>query len=123
MCKILLVEDDLNTRAGLGEILTDEGYEVVLAEDGAHALEEIDASTDLLLSDLELPGLTGLDLLRRVKQQYPRLISVMMTAYDPSEHRVQAQELGVHSFLGKPLNIEGLLSVLKEALPQDEVMR
>ncbi|MFQ5675318.1 MAG: response regulator [bacterium] len=123
MSKILLVEDDLNTRAGLAEILTEEGYEVVLAEDAARALEEIDSSTDLMLSDFELPGLTGLDLFRHVKQRYPGLISIMMTAYDPSEHSLYARELGVHSFLGKPLNIEGLLSILKDALRQGEALR
>lgn len=120
MSTILVVEDDFNTRHGLGEILADEGYDVVLAENAGTALEKVNFDTDLLLADLKLPGLSGLDLVDQVKQNYPDLVSVIMTAYSAPEILLRAKELGVFSCLNKPLNIELFLSVLKKALKPDE---
>ncbi|MFQ5823770.1 MAG: response regulator [bacterium] len=116
MPKILIVEDEFNTRQGLSEILTEEGFEVALAEDGANALEKIDIDTDLLLSDLRLPDITGLDLFKKLKPLYPELVTIIMTAYSTPDLGEEAKDAGVFSWLTKPLNIEILLSKLQEAL-------
>ena len=76
MPAILLIEDDYNTRFGLGEILASEGYDVVLAEDADEALEKVDRETDLVLTDLQLPGMSGLEMLNQMRQQYPELLSI-----------------------------------------------
>jgi len=118
---ILLVEDDYNTRFGLAEILTSEGYDVVLAEDADEALEKVGRETDLLLSDLQLPGISGLALWNQARERYPELVSIIMTAFNTPENKLQAEESGVFSFLNKPLNIDHLLSAIENALLQSEL--
>ncbi len=121
MPAILLVEDDTNTRFGLAEILTSEGYDVVLAEDAEEALEKVDWETDLLLSDLQLPGISGLALWNQARQRYPELVSIIMTAFNTPENKLQAEDSGVFSFLNKPLNIDQLLSAIENALLQNKL--
>ncbi len=121
MPAILLVEDDTNTRFGLAEILTSEGYDVVLAEDAEEALEKVDWETDLLLSDLQLPGISGLALWNQSRQRYPELVSIIMTAFNTPENKLQAEDSGVFSFLNKPLNIDQLLSAIENALLQNKL--
>lgn len=121
MPTILLVEDDTNTRFGLAEILTSEGYDVVLAEDAEEALEKVDWETDLLLSDLQLPGISGLALWNQARQRYPELVSIIMTAFNTPENKLQAEDSGVFSFLNKPLNIDQLLSAIENALLQNKL--
>ena len=121
MPTILLVEDDTNTRFGLAEILTSEGYDVVLAEDADEALEKVDWKTDLLLSDLQLPGISGLALWNQVRQRYSELVSIIMTAFNTPENKLQAEDSGVFSFLNKPLNIDQLLSAIENALLQNKL--
>ena len=121
MPTILLVEDDTNTRFGLAEILTSEGYDVVLAEDAEEALEKVDWDADLLLSDLQLPGISGLALWNQARQRYPELVSIIMTAFNTPENKLQAEDSGVFSFLNKPLNIDQLLSAIENALLQNKL--
>ena len=121
MPAILLIEDDYNTRFGLGEILASEGYDVVLAEDADEALEKVDWETDLVLTDLQLPGMSGLEMLNQMRQQYPELLSIIMTAFSTSETKLQSEESGVFSFLNKPLNIDHLLSAMENAVHQNEL--
>ncbi len=121
MPAILLVEDDTNTRFGLAEILTSEGYDVVVAEDAEEAFEKVDWETDLLLSDLQLPGISGLALWNQSRQRYPELVSIIMTAFNTPENKLQAEDSGVFSFLNKPLNIDHLLSARENALLQNKL--
>ncbi len=121
MSTILLVEDYYNTRFGLGEILSSEGYDVVLAEDAEEAIEKVDWKTDLLLSDFQLPLMSGLELWNQIRQQYPELVSIIMTAFSTPETKLQAEESGVFSFLSKPLNIDHLLSEIENALHQNQL--
>lgn len=116
MAKILLVEDDLYTRLGLSEILRDEGYEVEEAENATLALEKMDCEVDLLLSDLRLPDLTGLELYEKLKELYPEVTTVIMTAYSTPELQQSANEVGVFHWITKPINMDELLSILQEAI-------
>jgi len=112
--KILLVEDDINTRCGLSEILQDEGYEVVVAESGKQALEAFDDSCDLVLCDLKLWDISGLDVIRRLRSRKPKLISIIMTAYTTTESVNEARAIGVYDWLSKPLNIDEMLTLIRE---------
>ena len=109
MPTILLVEDDYNTRFGLGEILSSEGYDVVLAKDAYEAIKKVDRKTDLLLSDLQIPGMSGLELWHQMSHQYPALVSIIMTAFSTPEIKLKAEESGVFSLFNKPLDIDQLL--------------
>lgn len=114
MSKILLVEDDINTRLGLCEILQDEGHHVLLAESGTRALEAFDDSCDLALCDLRLPDISGLDVLRSLRKRKPELVTVIMTAYTTTEAVNEARAIGVYDWLSKPLNIDKLLTLITE---------
>lgn len=116
MAKILLVEDDVNTLAGLYEILSDEGYDVVVAENGETALEKFDAEIDLLLSDFRLPDMSGLELYAKIRQVNPEIKCIIMSAYGTSENYLKARKLGVWAWRIKPLDFDRLLSCLREAL-------
>ncbi len=115
MPRILVVEDDVNTCAGLEEILAEEGYEVETAPDGHTALDKIDDSFDVLLSDLRLPGIRGLELARRIVADYPDVVPIIMTAYGSPEMHNRGKEIGIYAWLTKPLNLERLLTLLKQA--------
>ncbi len=121
MPTILLVEDDYNTRFGLGEILSSEGYDVVLAKDAYEAIKKVDRKTDLLLSDLQIPGMSGLELWHQMSHQYPALVSIIMTAFSTPEIKLKAEESGVFSLFNKPLDIDQLLLGIENVLHQNKL--
>ena len=121
MPTILLVEDDYNTRFGLGEILSSEGYDVMLAEDAYEAIKKVDRKTDLLLTDLQIPGMSGLELWNQISQQYPELVSIIMTAFSTAEIKLKAEQSGVFSLFTKPLDIDHLLLGIENALYQNKL--
>ncbi len=112
MITILIVEDDPNTRLGLGEILSDEGFDVHLAADAEIARSYNAQDFDIVLSDLHLPGKDGLELLTAMKRENPTLATIIMTAYSTTECYIEGRRLGVDAWLTKPLNIESLVSLL-----------
>lgn len=121
MPKILIVEDDTHSRNGLSELLRGEGYTVVVAEDVETAVKRVaHEDVDLLLCDLDLPDGSGLDLLKSTRNQYPELAYVVMTASTTQESYQEAAGLGVAGWLTKPLDIDDLLALLKNALTEKE---
>ncbi|MCE1227616.1 MAG: sigma-54 dependent transcriptional regulator [Geobacteraceae bacterium] len=102
--RILLVEDDVTFRSLLAAILEDEGYELAEREDGKAALKTLQGqSFDLVLSDLRLPGLNGLDLFRRAQAEGIAPPFILLTAFGTVEEAVAAIKEGVADFLTKPL--------------------
>jgi DNA-binding NtrC family response regulator len=113
---ILIVDDDRNTREGLQRALQ-RHYAVRLAEDAARALDLLaDNEVDVLLSDLRMPGLDGLGLLRRVQAQHPSTICILLTAYGSVETAVEAMKQGAYDFLTKPVNLDHLEMLIDRAL-------
>jgi two-component system NtrC family response regulator len=108
--RILVVDDEPAQRELIGGFLKKQGYEVVLAEDGAAALAQVRATqVDLVLSDCRMPGMSGPDLLREIKGVNPETPLILMTAYGTVETAVQAMKDGAADFLTKPLDLEELL--------------
>ena len=113
---ILIVDDDRNTREGLQRALQ-RRYTVRLAEDATRALDLLaDNEVDVLLSDLRMPGLDGMGLLRRVQAQHPATICILLTAYGSVETAVEAMKQGAYDFLVKPVNLDHLELLLERAL-------
>ncbi|MFZ4394223.1 MAG: sigma-54-dependent transcriptional regulator [Kiritimatiellia bacterium] len=113
---ILIVDDDRNTREGLQRALQ-RRYAVRLAEDGMRALDLLaDNAVDVLLSDLRMPGMDGLGLLRRVHAQHPATICILLTAYGSVELAVEAMKQGAYDFLTKPVNLDHLEMLIERAL-------
>jgi two-component system response regulator HydG len=114
---LLVADDDPAVRQSLERMLLREGYTVVLAPDGQAAMERLRAGgIDLVLSDLRMPGLTGLELLREVKAVSPDLDVIMLTAFGTVEEAVRAMKDGAVDFLTKPFQRAQLIRVIRKAL-------
>ena len=114
---LLVADDDPAVRQSLERTLTREGYRVLLASDGQAALERLQGGgIDLVLSDLKMPGLTGLELLRAAKIVAPEVDVIMLTAFDTVEEAVKAMKEGASDFLTKPFQRAQLIRVIRQAL-------
>jgi two-component system response regulator HydG len=114
---VVVADDEASARSGLATLLGQDGFDVVLAEDGAAALARVqETAPDLLLTDLRMPGMDGLELLRRARELDPGLIVILMTAHADVETAVQAMKDGAEHYLTKPLQIDELVLVMQRAL-------
>ncbi len=114
--RVLVVEDNAAIRASLALLLEREGFDVVAVDEFARAQELIERERfDTLITDLDLPDGTGLDLLVTARQFWPRMRKILMTGYGCSAVRKRASELGLSAYLEKPFDTDELLSAL--ALP------
>ena len=124
MSKILIVEDDRNALEGLAHILRDEGYTVQAVGDGETALEEIGQEEyDVLLTDLKLPGIDGLELYREAKGISPDIATIVVTAFGTVKTAVDAMKEGVFDYVTKPIEVDELLIIIKNALNRQELLR
>lgn len=116
----ILVTDDYNvTRRVMGHILQHYGYNVLVAEDGLHALDMLEQHhVDLMLLDINMPQLNGLALLKilRESEQYATLPVVMLTASGDGDDRQDAERLGANGFLNKPTGSSELVQVVQAVL-------
>ncbi|MCY3772725.1 MAG: sigma-54 dependent transcriptional regulator [Gemmatimonadetes bacterium] len=124
MERILIAEDDRNTREGLVELLSDEGYEVTGVIDGEQAYETArKRHFDILLTDMKMPRVNGLNLIKRVTGTSPETSIIMMTAFATVETAVKAMRDGAFSYLTKPLKVEELLATIQGALQEKQNRR
>jgi two-component system response regulator PilR (NtrC family) len=115
--RVLVVDDEESIREFLEIMLRKEGYEVTCAEDGAKALDIIKKkSIDLVISDLQMPNMTGIELLRQVRDQYPELLFMMITAFGTTETAVEAMKLGAYDYITKPFKIDEVRINIANAL-------
>jgi two-component system, NtrC family, response regulator HydG len=115
--RLLIVDDDASGRRWLAKLLTKEGYEVDLAEDGAEALRLIaERAPTLLIADLNMPRMNGLELFERVRQQGTGVAMVMVTAQDRVATAVAAMRAGAHDYLTKPFDFDTLRLSIERTL-------
>ncbi|PYM94674.1 MAG: DNA-binding response regulator [Candidatus Rokuibacteriota bacterium] len=120
---LLVADDDPGLRESLERTLTREGYRVVLASDGRAALERVQAGgVDLIVTDLRMPGLTGLELLRAAKAISPDVDVILLTAFGTVEEAVKAMKDGAYDFLTKPFRREQLLKLVDKALERRDLI-
>jgi two-component system NtrC family response regulator len=116
MYSILIVDDEPNYLIVLSELLKDEGFEVFTAADGASGLKLVeDVDLDLVVTDMQMPGMNGLELLHKVKEKNRDLPVVVITAYAEVEKAVQAMQAGAYSYLAKPFSNDELIITLNKA--------
>ncbi len=118
MARILLVDDDPATLDLVGRALSADGHEVLSCADGQEALQELSAgpvSFDLMLTDLDLPGLDGLELARRAVTTVPGICILLMSGFT-SPDQAAAQALPIAGFVSKPLSLEQIRSAVRSAL-------
>ncbi len=121
--RILIVDDEANARAALSEILREEGYETETAADGFKALGKLGVfSPDVILTDLKMPGLDGLGLLREARAASPSTVLVVMTAFGSIDSAVEAIKLGADNYLTKPLEPASLIAVVERSMDKSRLM-
>ena len=114
---ILVVDDEKNYLLVLKELLAEEGYEVLTAQSGGSALTILqETDLDLVLTDMKMPGMSGLELLEKFKQKDPQLPVVMMTAFGTVEKAVEAMKKGAFDYISKPFDNETLKKTVAKAL-------
>jgi len=114
--RILIVDDDPGQRSLLDSFLRGQGFETVLADSGERALELLPAGHfDMMISDVRMPGLSGLETLRRVRPQFPALPVLLVTAYADIRDAVIAMRDGALNYLAKPIDLDELLATVRQA--------
>lgn len=117
MKNILIIDDESSIRESLTGILTDEGYRPLVAENGEVGLAMLrEDSADLVMLDIWMPGIDGIETLRRIKEQVPDQLVIMMSGHGTIETAVKATKLGAHDFIEKPLSLEKVLLSIQNAL-------
>ncbi|HSG27147.1 MAG TPA: sigma-54 dependent transcriptional regulator [Candidatus Krumholzibacterium sp.] len=121
---ILLVDDEDTIRMFLEKTIRDEGYEALTAADGTTALEIMRRELpDLILLDLKLPDMNGIEVLQKVKEDLPEACVIMLTAFGDIETAVTAIKKGAFDFVSKPVNLEQLLLAIEKGLNSQKLSR
>jgi two-component system alkaline phosphatase synthesis response regulator PhoP len=117
MTKILIVEDEPNMVSGLRDNFEFEGYQVITAEDGVAGLTRaLDESPDLVILDVMMPRMSGLDVCKQLKAKRPSIPVIMLTARGQEVDKVVGLELGADDYVTKPFSIRELLARVKAVL-------
>src|SRR5438034_2803872 len=121
--KILLIEDDASIVGGLKKELQVEGYEVAVAERGDKGLAQAKAQPfDVVITDLKMPGLSGLELVEQLHASKPKLPIILMTAFGTTETAIEATKLGAYDYLLKPFDMAELLDLVAKAVACNRLM-
>lgn len=120
---ILIADDDDELLHTLGPVISDGGYRVLMASDGEQAIATLrETSVSLILLDLKMPKVDGWDVLAFVKQQFPGIRVVVVTAYGSLTNVIRAKKMGADDFLEKPYDIEEILHTIDRLLHQSTIV-
>ena len=121
--KLLLVEDDANIASGLQKILRTQGYEVTALDRGDEGLAcALAEDFDLVITDLKLPGLDGLELVKQLHRAKPKLPIILITAHGSTETAIEATRWGAFDYVPKPFEVEELLDLAARAQQSSRLM-
>ena len=122
--RILVIDDDEGLRESLQLVLSAEGYEVAGAEDAASALATVEGSSfDVILCDLRMPGMDGMELLPQLVARLPETTVIMMSAYGTEELALEAMNKGAHDYLAKPFQPAEVVFCLRKAHERERLRR
>ncbi len=121
MIRILVIEDDSKMRNGLVELLSEEGYEVDSAENGQKGLEAARrADYDIVLTDLIMPSVSGMDVLREMKRAKPKTHVILITAFATVENAVEAMKNGASDYITKPFKVDEVQTKIRKVITESE---
>jgi two-component system response regulator PilR (NtrC family) len=121
---ILVVDDEKSMREILEIFLKNEGYGVSIAENGEKAIEAIKKDIfDLIITDMKMPKVGGLELLKNVKQIAPDTVVVIITAFGTTDSAVEAMKLGAYDYIQKPFELDNIRLVVKNALEKQKLQK
>ena len=119
---ILVIDDKPNIREVLSTILREEGYEVKTCQTSAQALEVIaEILPDLIVTDLKMPGMNGIDLMKEIKKFHTDIPVILITAYGTISSAVEAMKAGAYDYLTKPMDYDRLKILIRRALDQNRI--
>lgn len=121
--RILVADDEPNLRRVLSAILAREGYEVSQASDGAEALERLDTTFDVVITDLKMPRVDGMKVLQTVSTDYPEVPVIMITAFGSVDNAVAAVKAGAFDYIEKPFEQEQIRQIVEKAVKQASANR
>ena len=117
--RILIVEDEQDMLFGLQKILSKQGHNVEIAETGSSGVKKVEKSFfDIVITDLKMPGMDGIELLRKVKEAYSDTMVIVITGYGTVESAVEAMKLGAYDYITKPFEAEHIKMVVCKAMRQ-----
>src|SRR4051812_40025646 len=119
--RIVLADDELNLRKVLGAILSRDGYDVLEATNGEEALGLVGPGVAALITDLRMPKLDGMALLRKVTVEHPEIPVIMITAHGSVDSAVEAVKLGAFDYIEKPFEQAQIRQVVQKAIKQHEL--
>jgi nitrogen regulation protein NR(I) len=124
MHKVLIVDDEESVRYSFKKLLREPAYQILEAKEGNEALDQIKAaSPDLVILDIQMPGLSGLEVLQQIKKAAPRIPVLIITAYGSSDRVIAAMKHGAYEYIEKPFDIPRMKALIDEALEVGRLMR
>ena len=121
---VLIVDDEKNYPPILGAVLEEEGFEALTAASGQEALQRLgEADVDIVLTDMKMPGMDGIELLEEIKKRDPELPVIMMTAYGTVDKAVEAMQKGAYSYILKPFDNKRLVLFVNKAVSMYRVVK
>ena len=119
---ILVVDSQIDMRDVLADVLRDEGYRVATVENGYEALERVKAiSFNIVVVDIKMPGLSGMELIRKLREADSESTIIIMTGYSSLETAIEAVRAGVYDYITKPFQAEEMLLAIKRAVKEQEI--
>ena len=121
--KILVIDDEKVVQEGCTRILTGDGYDVETSYTGQEGFKKMEEETyDLVIADLKMPGISGMEVLKKIKKNDPDTSVIMITGYPTPETAVEAMKLGAFDYLPKPFTPAELISVVNKAIEEKKVL-
>ena len=122
--RILIIDDEGEMRELLAKVLEKNGYQVTAAADGGHALDLLEKEPmDLVVTDVRMPGMDGMEALKAIKELNPDTGVIVMTAFGSIDQAVQAVKEGAHDYISKPFKIDEMLLTIRNALEERRLRR
>jgi DNA-binding NtrC family response regulator len=115
--KILVIDDESIVRTSCNRALSPEGYEVKLSQNGADALKMLEEeSFDLVLTDLKMPDIDGIEVLKMIKERWPQTEVIVVTGYQTVDTAVKSIKLGAFDYIEKPFTPDSLIAAVNNAI-------
>jgi DNA-binding NtrC family response regulator len=117
--KVLVIDDELIIRTSCSRALSPEGFEVKTAQNGLDGLRMIEEEKfDIVLTDLKMPDVDGIEILRKIKERWPDIEVIIITGYQTVDTAVKSIKLGAFDYIEKPFTPDALISAVSNALKQ-----
>ena len=117
--QILVADDEPSMRLNIIDLLEDEGYSILQASNGSEAIQlALEHQPLVVLMDIKMPGLSGLQALKTIKNKVPEIPTIIFTAFGSNEKPIEAMKAGAFDYLEKPFDIDEFLSIVKSAVSQ-----